>query len=752
MKQKIGRKLLSFLLTLAMVIGLVPGMSLTAYAATDTYTALKNNATVVQFNGYNWYIIEDNSTSATEGTVTLLAADNGFGLSKFSDSNSNAYSSSKIKVALDLMTAEGGAFAGVADAIADTDLTDVSVTGAKLYLLSTSEAGNLNQTILEYNYPGADRGKYWLRSPGNDDSSAAFVRGQLGHVVEIGDPVERVAGVRPALKLNLSKVTFDSTSKTFSLKPSHTHSFTYAASGATITATCGAAGCDLPESKATLTIAAPTLTTYGQTGEGISADATITDANGIQGEAKIQYQKKTGDATYDTATETAPTDAGTYKASITLGEGTGAATASVEYTIAQATTTITENPTPGAITYGQKLANSTLTGGTASVAGSFAWKDSTVAPAVSDSQKTEYDVVFTPTDANYATATCKVKLTVNKAEVTAPTIASKSYTGQKQTADVASSTRYSVTTNNGGTNVGSYNVVLTLTDSANYKWSDSAEAAKTLKFNITKATANTVTVNIEGWTYGEAAKAPTSTATFGTAAYTYAIKGSTQFAAEVPTNAGEYTVKAAVAGTTNYPAGEATADFTIAKKIPAAGVDFTVEPLQLTYTGVRKELVRQTILTDGLEIEYSFDGASVETGLPMKKASGEYQIYYRVKGNDNYENLDWSDPMLATIRMYATFSNPDFVLPPFLTEIGEEAFAEDTSLTTMDADNCAFIDAYAFRDCTNLKRICLPLDCEIDDTAFDGCVALRAIFAPSGGTTAAWCASHDVNFVPISQN
>ena len=33
MKQKTERKLLSFLLTLAMVIGLMPGMSLTAYAA-----------------------------------------------------------------------------------------------------------------------------------------------------------------------------------------------------------------------------------------------------------------------------------------------------------------------------------------------------------------------------------------------------------------------------------------------------------------------------------------------------------------------------------------------------------------------------------------------------------------------------------------------------------------------------------------------------------------------------------------------
>ena len=38
MKQKLGRKLLSFLLTLAMLVGLMPGMSLTAYAASTTVT------------------------------------------------------------------------------------------------------------------------------------------------------------------------------------------------------------------------------------------------------------------------------------------------------------------------------------------------------------------------------------------------------------------------------------------------------------------------------------------------------------------------------------------------------------------------------------------------------------------------------------------------------------------------------------------------------------------------------------------
>ncbi|MBQ9302860.1 hypothetical protein [Butyrivibrio sp.] len=187
MRKKL-KQLMGILLSLALVLGLMPGMSLTAYAATDTYTTLKNNATVVKFNGYNWYIIEDNSNSATEGTVTLLAADNAFGTSAFSENDTNVYSSSKVNDALDKLTKEGGAFAGVKDAIVSTNLSDVPVTGAKLYLLSTSEAQSLNLTILHYNFPGTDDGMggWWLRSPGGDVSLAACVFGEYGHVYAYG--------------------------------------------------------------------------------------------------------------------------------------------------------------------------------------------------------------------------------------------------------------------------------------------------------------------------------------------------------------------------------------------------------------------------------------------------------------------------------------------------------------------------------------------------------------------------------------
>lgn len=236
MEHKTRTKALSWLLSIALVLSLMPGMSLTAYAETDTYTALKNNATVVQFNGYNWYIIEDNSTSATEGTVTLLAADDKFGLSKFSDSDSTAYSSSKIKVALDAMTVEGGAFADVANAIVSTDLDDVSVTGVKLYLLSTEEAKSLPENVRKAEFTGGDcnYNEWWLRSAGRYDRTAACVFGKSGNVIDDGGLVGYTYGVRPALKLNLSSVSFSYNTNTFTVGSASSYSVTYNTNGGTI--------------------------------------------------------------------------------------------------------------------------------------------------------------------------------------------------------------------------------------------------------------------------------------------------------------------------------------------------------------------------------------------------------------------------------------------------------------------------------------------------------------------------------------
>lgn len=67
------------------------------------------------------------------------------------------------------------------------------------------------------------------------------------------------------------------------------------------------------------------------------------------------------------------------------------------------------------ITYGQSLADSTITGDTP-VVGYYTWANPAIRPSVSDSNVTLYDVVFNPTDTiNYNTTTFKTTLTVNPA-------------------------------------------------------------------------------------------------------------------------------------------------------------------------------------------------------------------------------------------------------------------------------------------------------------------------------------------------
>ena len=99
-------------------------------------------------------------------------------------------------------------------------------------------------------------------------------------------------------------------------------------------------------------------------------------------------------------------------------------TRTITVKVTKATPVIAEKPTAGALTYGQKLSDSTLTGGKAAyqtadgteITGTFAWKNSSSKPTVADSQKTEYDVTFTPSDtANYNAVGIKLSLTVNKA-------------------------------------------------------------------------------------------------------------------------------------------------------------------------------------------------------------------------------------------------------------------------------------------------------------------------------------------------
>lgn len=92
-------------------------------------------------------------------------------------------------------------------------------------------------------------------------------------------------------------------------------------------------------------------------------------------------------------------------------------TSVVPVTITKAVPVIKTVPKTSDITYGQKLSESILSNGLADIDGNFAWEDGYKLPTVvSDSERTEYIIVFHPADSeNYENAYCKAAVKVNKA-------------------------------------------------------------------------------------------------------------------------------------------------------------------------------------------------------------------------------------------------------------------------------------------------------------------------------------------------
>ncbi|MEI6194165.1 MAG: Ig-like domain-containing protein, partial [Verrucomicrobiota bacterium] len=85
-------------------------------------------------------------------------------------------------------------------------------------------------------------------------------------------------------------------------------------------------------------------------------------------------------------------------------------------TVNQANPVVTTWPTASAITYGQTLASSSLTGGAATPAGGFAFTTPFIAP---NAGSTNVSVTYTPTDAtDYNSISNTVSLTVNQAATT----------------------------------------------------------------------------------------------------------------------------------------------------------------------------------------------------------------------------------------------------------------------------------------------------------------------------------------------
>ena len=236
------KRILSILLTLCMVLCIMPtdafaeGEAATGAAAVQLGTgALSKNvntatAPTVYF-GQNqenkpaaWRVIgyDGSGVASAQGDMTLLAAGT-MGVVEFDDTGaSTKYAPSNLRTAIDALA--GKLTAKETDAVQTRTLTSGSYDGentdcvagdqvdnAVFWPLSTAEAFAVNQDlrIVDKENTNWEMYYWWLRSPGNHNIGAAFVRadGEPSTLVEAAAPSY---GVRPAFNLNLGSVLFTS--------------------------------------------------------------------------------------------------------------------------------------------------------------------------------------------------------------------------------------------------------------------------------------------------------------------------------------------------------------------------------------------------------------------------------------------------------------------------------------------------------------------------------------------------------------
>jgi len=336
-------------------------------------------------------------------------------------------------------------------------------------------------------------------------------------------------------------------------------------------------------SKATPTVSAsawPTASaiTYGQT----LASSTLSGGTGsVPG--SFAFTTTTTTPAVGTAAQSVtftPTDSTDYSS----------VTGTVSVTVNKATPTVSASawPTASAITYGQTLASSTLSGGTGSVPGSFAFTTTTTTPAVGTAAQS---VTFTPADStDYSSVTGTVSVTVNKATPTVSpsawptasaitygqTLASSTLSGG--TGSVAGSFAFTTTTTTPAVGAAAQSVTFTPTDSTDY-----SSVTGTVSVTVNKATP---TISASAWptasaiTYGQTLASSTLSGGTGSVAGSFAFTTTTTTPA-VGTAAQSVTFTPA--DSTDYSSVTGTVSVTVNKATPTVSASAWPTASAITY-------------------------------------------------------------------------------------------------------------------------------------------------------------------------
>jgi hypothetical protein len=380
-------------------------------------------------------------------------------------------------------------------------------------------------------------------------------------------------------------------------------------SGTTVTITSGTGTCSVTATKAAdanyssassagATVSATMATQMALTVTGVPVTAQsygtafTVGSSGGSGTGAVTFAA-TGSCSVSGTTVTITSGTGTCSVTATKtadANYANATSAAATVSVIRATAPVSVWPTASAITYAQTLTSSLLSGGTASIAGSFAFTSPSTAPVAGTALQS---VTFTPTDiADYAPATGTAIVTVNKATptVSAWPIASSITYNQTLASSILSGGNASIGGTFSWTNPATAPGVGTFAEGVTFTPSNSTDyntVAGTVTLTENKAAA-TVTLGNLSQAYSGSVLAVTATTdpTNLAVGFTYMQNGQPAS----PTNVGSYLVTATI-NNVNY-SGTTTGTLTITQAAqiitfmpPPSPVLFGVAPIGLSATG-----------------------------------------------------------------------------------------------------------------------------------------------------------------------
>ena len=176
---------------------------------------------------------------------------------------------------------------------------------------------------------------------------------------------------------------------------------------------------------------------------------------------------------------------------------------------------------------------------------------------------------------------------------------------------------------------GTHEVMATVAEGTNYL---AGEATST--YTVAKATLPEFTVSMADFTYGETATEPSVSNLVGggDVTYEYKAQGSESFGNVKVIVAGTHTVKAKVAESDNYKAGEATSTYTVAKANPV----FTVSMAGFTYGGTATEPSVTGVDEGDVTYYYCAEG-SINFETVKVVIAGTHTVKAMVGESDNYK-------------------------------------------------------------------------------------------------------------------